>query len=92
MLGRIPRTATVTALTECRCDRIEAEAMLDALTALPPSSSLMETATLRLDVTHPARSFDFVQAEPEPEPEPEPESESEPEPPAPAPAEETRSL
>ncbi len=70
VLGRIPRTATVTALTECRCDRIEAEAMLEALTASPPSSSLMETATLRLGVTHPARTFDFVPADPESAPEP----------------------
>jgi CRP-like cAMP-binding protein len=60
VLGRIPRTATVTATTECRCDRIEADALLEALTASPPSSSLMETATLRLAVTHPARTLNYV--------------------------------
>ena len=47
VLGRIPRTATVTALTDCRCERIEGDALLDALTASPPSSALMETASSR---------------------------------------------
>jgi CRP-like cAMP-binding protein len=55
VLERIPRTATVTARTECRCERIEGEALLDALTSAPPSSSLMENARNRLLVTHPSR-------------------------------------
>jgi len=32
VLERIPRTATVTALIDCRCERIEGEALLEALT------------------------------------------------------------
>lgn len=59
VLERIPRTATVTAMTECRCERLEADELLDALTASPPSSSLMETAQRRLAVTHPARTLKF---------------------------------
>jgi MFS family permease len=55
VLERIPRTATVTARTECRCERIEGEALLDALTSAPPSSALMENARNRLLVTHPSR-------------------------------------
>jgi MFS family permease len=59
VLERIPRTATVTAQSECTCQRIEGEALLEALTASPPSSSLMETAQGRLAVTHPARQLTF---------------------------------
>ncbi len=59
VLGRIPRTATVTALTDCRCQRIDGDTLLDALTSSPPSSSLMETAQRRLAATHPARSLVF---------------------------------
>jgi CRP/FNR family cyclic AMP-dependent transcriptional regulator len=59
VLGRIPRTATVTALTECSCERIDGDALLEALTASPPSSSLMETAQRRLALTHPARALAF---------------------------------
>jgi hypothetical protein len=55
VLEQIPRTATVTASTGCRCERIEGEALLDALTTAPPSSSLMENARSRLAVTHPSR-------------------------------------
>jgi hypothetical protein len=55
VLERIPRTATVTASTDCSCERIEGEALLDALTTAPPSSSLMENARSRLAVTHPSR-------------------------------------
>lgn len=57
VLQRIPRTATVTALTDCRCDRIEGEALLEAVTAAPPSTSLMENARSRLALTHPTLSF-----------------------------------
>ena len=60
VLEGIPRTATVTALTKCRCERIDGDALLaDALIASPPSSSLMETASRRLAVTHPARRVSF---------------------------------
>jgi CRP-like cAMP-binding protein len=59
VLERIPRTATVSALTGCACERIDGESLLDALTASPPSSSLMETAQGRLAVTHPSRSLTY---------------------------------
>ena len=59
VLEGIPRTATVTALTACDCWRIDGDTLLDALTASPPSSSLMENARGRLAVTHPARKVTF---------------------------------
>ena len=64
VLERIPRTATVTALTECRCERIEGSALLDALTTAPPSSSLMENARSRLLVTHPSVQVSYTTDEP----------------------------
>jgi CRP-like cAMP-binding protein len=63
VLERIPRTATVTAVTECRCERIEADALLDALSATPPSSSRMENARMRLAATHPSRPVTFAETE-----------------------------
>lgn len=54
VLRRIPRTATVLALTDCRCARIEGEALLEALAAAPASTSLMENARTRLALTHPS--------------------------------------
>lgn len=54
VLERCPRTATVTALTKCRCDRIEAASFLDALTTARASSGLIETARFRLALTSPA--------------------------------------
>jgi len=54
VLHHIPRTATVTALRDCRCARIEGEELLDALTSTPASSSLMENARTRLAATHPS--------------------------------------
>jgi CRP-like cAMP-binding protein len=59
VLARIPRTATVTARSACRCERIDGDALIEALTAAPPSSSLMETARGRLALTHPTRSVRF---------------------------------
>lgn len=59
VLEGIPRTATVTALTACRCERIDGDTLLDALTASPPSSALMENASGRLAVTHPTRKLTF---------------------------------
>ncbi len=56
VLENIPRTATVTALGECRCERIDGDTLIDALTASPASSSLMENARGRLAVTHPRRA------------------------------------
>lgn len=60
VLRRIPRTATVTARTDCRCDRIDGGALLEALSTAPPSTSLMENAMGRLALTHPSLSFEVV--------------------------------
>ena len=46
VLERIPRTATVTAVTACRCEQIDGDDLLDALTTAPPSATLMENAQL----------------------------------------------
>jgi Cyclic nucleotide-binding domain/Transmembrane secretion effector len=59
VLEHIPRTASVTALSACRCERIEGRAFLDALLSAPPSSSLMENSRSRLAVTHPSRRVTF---------------------------------
>jgi Cyclic nucleotide-binding domain len=59
VLERIPRTATVTAAGDCVCERIDGDALLDALTTAPPSSSLMEVASSRLALTHPSRELTF---------------------------------
>jgi CRP-like cAMP-binding protein len=59
VLERIARTATVTTLTACVCERIEGGALLDALTTAPPSSSLMEVASSRLALTHPGRQLSY---------------------------------
>jgi MFS family permease len=64
VLGRMPRTATVTAVTECRCELIDGDAFLDALTSAPPSSSLMENASALLARTHPSRQVSFASADP----------------------------
>ena len=60
MLERVPRTATVTALTDLSLLRIEGDALLRALTSTPPSSSVMETLRCRLALTHPSRSLAFA--------------------------------
>ena len=62
VLERIPRTATVAALTACQCLRIEGEALLATLTSAPPSSSLMENARGRLAVTHPSRRLSYAES------------------------------
>lgn len=59
VLGHIPRTATVTAVSDCTCDRIGGSELLDALTAAPPSATLMENARSRLSLTHPSRRVTF---------------------------------
>ncbi len=59
VLEHVPRTASVTALTSCRCERIEGDAFLSALLSAPPSSSLMENSRSRLAVTHPSRRVTF---------------------------------
>jgi ATP-binding cassette subfamily B protein len=62
VLEHIPRTATVTAVTPCRCERIEGADLLEALNTTPPSSSLMENARSRLSVTHPSSKPEFAPA------------------------------
>jgi MFS family permease len=59
LLERIARTATVTAARECRCYRIEGDAFLDALTATPAATSLLEGARTRLAATHPSRRLTY---------------------------------
>jgi CRP-like cAMP-binding protein len=54
ILHQIPRTATVTARTECRCARIEGSALLEAMGSARPSASLMDSTKARLSVTRPA--------------------------------------
>ena len=54
LLGRMPRTATVTAATDCRVLRIGGQDFLEALTSLSASPSLLEGAMARLAVTHPS--------------------------------------
>jgi CRP-like cAMP-binding protein/predicted MFS family arabinose efflux permease len=66
LLGHIPRTATVTALTGCTLLRIEGQDFLDALTNLSASPSLLEGARTRLSLTHPSQSAVLDQPEPEP--------------------------
>lgn len=61
LLASCPRTATVTARTDCRCERIDGVVFLDALTTsrgssgLIETSGLMETASSRLAATQAAR-------------------------------------
>lgn len=64
VLERLPRTATVTAITDARVLRLDGSALLDVLTSAPPSSSLMENARTRLARTHPARTLTFTPPEP----------------------------
>jgi predicted MFS family arabinose efflux permease len=66
LLERIARTATVRAVDECRCYRIEGDAFLDALTAAPPTASLLEGARTRLARTHPSRRLTYAPEESEP--------------------------
>jgi MFS family permease len=60
VLERIPRTATVTAVGTCRCEQIDGETLLDALTTAPPSATLMENTRSRLALTHPSREATFA--------------------------------
>lgn len=54
LLGHVPRTATVTAVTDCSLLRIEGGDFIDALTNLSASPSLLEGARTRLSLTHPS--------------------------------------
>jgi len=54
LLGGMPRTATVTAASDCRVLRIGGPDFLAALTSLSASPSLLEGARAQLAVTHPS--------------------------------------
>lgn len=54
LLGHVPRTATVTAATDCNLLRIDGGDFVDALTNLSASPSLLEGARTRLSRTHPS--------------------------------------
>jgi hypothetical protein len=56
VLEGIPRTATVTTVGASRGLRIEADALREALSNSPASTSLMENARVRLALTHPQRA------------------------------------
>jgi CRP-like cAMP-binding protein len=64
VLEGIPRTATVTAATDCVCERIDKDTFLDALTSTPISTSLVDTARGRLALTHPSRMLATRATEP----------------------------
>jgi MFS family permease len=69
LIGRIPRTATVTATTACTLLRIAGQDFLEALTNLSASPSLLEGARTRLSLTHPS-STALVEAVEKPDSEP----------------------
>lgn len=54
LIGRVRRTATVTATTGCTLLRVPGDDFLQALTSLSASSSLVEGARTRLSATHPS--------------------------------------
>jgi len=56
ILERMPRTATVTALRQCVCLKVDGSVLLDALEGTPPSSTMMENARSMLSLTHPSRA------------------------------------
>ena len=55
LLGRMPRTATVTCAGPCAVYRIDGEDFLDALTTTPLSPSALGLAQVRLARTYPTR-------------------------------------
>ena len=59
LLERTPRTATVTATTDCDCYRIDGDEFLDALTTTAPATSLLEGARTRLAASHPSRRLTY---------------------------------
>ena len=62
LLGHMPRTATVTASSECRLLRIEGGDFLEALTSLSASPAFLEGARSQLALTHPSRSIEPAEA------------------------------
>lgn len=60
LLEHIPRTATVRAIEPCRLYRIAGDDFLEALTASPPSTALVESARARLARSHPSYRPTFI--------------------------------
>jgi len=54
ILNHIPRTANVTAQTDCRCGLIDGATLLEALNDASASTSFRSSASNRLAVTHPS--------------------------------------
>jgi MFS family permease len=54
ILEHIPRTASVAALNSCKCALIDGETLLDALNDASASTSLRDSASTRLALTHPS--------------------------------------
>jgi CRP-like cAMP-binding protein len=59
VLEGIPRTATVTATAPSDLYRLDAQDFLEALTAVPPASTLLDVARTRLATTHPTMQARF---------------------------------
>lgn len=60
VLEAIPRTATVTATAWSDLYRLSAEDFLEALTAVPPASTLFDVARARLATSHPMLQAHFA--------------------------------
>ena len=58
VIERIPRTATVAAITPCECARIEGSDLLEALSTTGRAVSLVAAAQARLSVTRASRTVD----------------------------------
>ncbi len=54
ILEQIPRTANVTAASDCRCALIDGATLLDALADASPSQTMISSARSRLALTHPS--------------------------------------
>jgi MFS family permease len=60
LIEQIPRTATVTALTDSTLLRIDGSKLLAALTESTPSAAILDGARMRLGRTHPSRGISRV--------------------------------
>jgi CRP-like cAMP-binding protein len=54
ILEHIPRTASVTAASDCRCALIDGATLLDALADASPSQTMISSVRSRLALTHPS--------------------------------------
>ncbi|MHB8395572.1 MAG: MFS transporter [Candidatus Dormibacteria bacterium] len=66
LLEQIPRTATVTALSDCQVYRIGGDDFLDSLSAAPASQMFLEGTKARLGRTHPSYRSRSGTEEPQP--------------------------